>query len=320
MSLHASPLNDSNKQMHWHIQGAGSLGCLWAARFAAAGQSVTLILRNTDTLARYRHNGTVRISTADSTETTVYPIPAELPSSTEPISHLLLACKAYDAAAAIQQVAQRLNKDSRVVLLQNGLGSQQAVQALLPNTPCIAASSTEGAFLAQPFHSVFAGRGEIWLGSLNNNPEPQALIENLQGAQIHCRWTSQISTTLWRKLAINCAINPLTVIHDCSNGNLTEHAAVINTLCNELETLLHAAQQSVAAHNLNEQVWQVIQRTAANSSSMRQDVHNKRRTEISYMTGFACAQSIALECPTPALHALHAQLQAALSMRGLPIS
>lgn len=304
--------------MRWHIQGLGSLGCLWAARFAAAQQPVRLILRNPAALARYQKIGRVRLSDANQQHTQSYRISAQLPTHHEPISRLLLACKAYDATAAIAQVAHRLDQDSLVVLLQNGLGSQQAVQALIPNTRCIVASSTEGAYLTEPFHSVFAGQGEIWLGSLERHPEPEGLINNCRDAQIPCTWTATIETTLWRKLAINCLINPLTVIHDCSNGALIAHADLINTLCTELHALLIAAQHSAAAEDLQQQVWQVINKTASNSSSMRQDVHNKRRTEINYITGFACAQSIALECRTPALHALHAQLQKALSMRGLP--
>src|SRR5690606_16934459 len=131
------------------------------------------------------------------------PINAQLPAHSEPISHLLLTCKAYDATAAIAQVAHRLNQDSLVVLLQNGLGSQQAVQALVPDTCCIVASSTEGAYLTEPFHSVFAGQGEISLGSLDSKPEPEGLINNCHSAQIPCAWTTAIDTTLWRKLAIN---------------------------------------------------------------------------------------------------------------------
>lgn len=304
--------------MRWHIQGSGSLGCLWAARLAAAEQSVHLILRNPAVLARYQKDGCVHISDAQLLHTQSYPISAQLAEHPEPIEHLLLACKAYDAEAAIAQIAHRLTPDSFVLLLQNGLGSQQAVQALLPNNRCIVASSTEGAYLTAPFHSVFAGQGEVWLGSLDNHSEPNALIAICRAAQIPCTWTEHINATLWRKLAINCVINPLTVIYNCNNGALLQHPTLLNTLCDELQILLNAAQQSSAAQGLHQQVWQVIEKTAANSSSMRQDVTHLRRTEISYMTGFACAQSIALECLTPALHALHAQLQHALITQGLP--
>ena len=46
-----------------------------------------------------------------------------------------------------------------------------------------------------------------------------------------------ILSRLWRKLALNCAINPLTVLHDCRNGGLSEHHCEVATLCAELAEL-----------------------------------------------------------------------------------
>ncbi len=306
--------------MSWHILGAGSLGCLWAARLAAQQHAVHLLLRNTQALHRYTASRGVGLSDAQCMHSHYYPIPAQLTDDPQPIAHLLLACKAYDAEAAITQVKQRLRHNSIVILLQNGLGSQQAIQSLLPNIRCIAASSTEGAYLAEPFHSVFAGSGHSWLGDLQplTHAAPTRLLEACNAAAIPCSWSPDISEHLWRKLAINCVINSLTVIHNCLNGELIRHPTQINSLCDELQLLLCSAGQSAAAQDLQQQVWTVINKTAANSSSMRQDVLNRRRTEISYISGFACAQSLALECYTPVLHALHAQLQDTLRVHGLP--
>ena len=312
----------SNTQMNWHILGAGSLGCLWAARLAAQQHEVHLLLRNTQALARYTNGRGVGLSDAQRTHSNYYPIKAQLADDPQPIEHLLLACKAYDAETAIAQVTQRLSSSSVVILLQNGLGSQHAIQSRLPNIRCIAASSTEGAYLAEPFHSVFAGSGHTWLGDLQTvlQTPPTRLLEACNAAGITNSWTPDIAEKLCRKLAKNCAINPLTVIYNCLNCELSRYPVQINNLCDELQQLLCSAGQPAAAQDLRQQVWAVIEKTAANSSSMRQDVLSQRRTEISYISGFACAQSLALECHTPALHALHAQLQDALHAHGLPIS
>lgn len=305
--------------MSWHILGAGSLGCLWAARLAAQQQSVSLLLRDAQALARYQRTQGVGLSDAQRQHTVYYPIAAQLPADPQPIQSLLVACKAYDAEAAVKAIAHRLTADSQVILLQNGMGSQQAIQSQLPGIRCIAASTTEAAYPAAPFHSVFAGQGETWLGDLQaaRLAAPTALLNSCKAANIPCTWTTQIIQKLWRKLAMNCAINPLTVIHNCLNGALKQYPEQINALCDELQTLLHCAGQANAADALHQQVWSVIEKTAANSSSMRQDVLNQRRTEISYMTGFACAQSKALGCYTPTLAALHAQLEETLRTRGL---
>lgn len=308
--------------MNWHILGAGSLGCLWAARLAAQEHRVHLLLRDTQALHHYTQSRGVGLSDAQRTHSNYYPVQAQLADDSQPIECLLLACKAYDAEAAIGQVTQRLSNNSIVILLQNGLGSQQAIQNLLPNIRCIGASSTEGAYLAEPFHSVFAGSGHTWLGDLQpvTASSPANLLETCNAAAIPSSWTPNINQHLWRKLAINCAINPLTVIYNCLNGELSRYPAQINSLCDELQQLLCRANQAAAAQALHQQVWTVIEKTAANSSSMRQDVLNQRRTEIRYISGFACAQSLALECHTPTLHTLHAQLKDALHAHGLPTS
>src|SRR5690554_6180770 len=107
--------------MAWHILGAGSLGCLWAARLAAQQQPVYLILRNTVALQRYQQTHGVALSDAQRQHTEHYPVAAQLASNPQPIHRLLLACKAYDAEAAVKTVAHRLTLDSQVILLQNGL-------------------------------------------------------------------------------------------------------------------------------------------------------------------------------------------------------
>lgn len=307
--------------MNWHILGAGSLGCLWAARLGHANLPVHLILRAL-TLARYHQHGRCLYFTASAAQSAPalqLQLPAELADHHSPIKRLVLACKAYDAVAAIQSVKHRLQTDSTVMLLQNGLGSQQAVAELLPDVRVIAASSTEGAFLTQPFHCTHAGQGITLLGDLGNaQPEPTCLLD-WQQAQISYQWTEAILAALWRKLAINCMINPLTVVYQCKNGQLAQYTERLTALAHELAQLLSAAGYPCTAEDVFAQCLQVIQNTAQNTSSMLQDVLNERRTEISYITGFALAQSQQLGTSHRALLDLHSQLQARLQQLDLPL-
>ena len=128
----------------WHILGAGSLGTLWATRLARAGVSVRLILRDAARLASYQTASGLTLVEHGVAHT--YPVLGETPDSPEPIHRLLVACKAYDAQSAVAQLQSRLVPGAELILLQNGLGSQDAVAAQLPQARCIFASSTEGAF------------------------------------------------------------------------------------------------------------------------------------------------------------------------------
>ncbi|VXC48526.1 putative 2-dehydropantoate 2-reductase [Pseudomonas sp. 9AZ] len=299
----------------WHILGAGSLGTLWATRLARAGLPVELILRDSARLHSYQQAGGLTL--IEHGQPQHYPVPAQTPDHRQPIQRLLLACKAYDAANAVSQLASRLAPGAEILLLQNGLGSQDEVARAAPQARCIFASSTEGAFRQADFQVVFAGHGHTWLGD-PQNLQPPSWLADLQHAGIVHDWSLDILSRLWRKLALNCAINPLTVLHDCRNGELQAHPAQVACLCSELSELLHTCGHSAAAENLHDDVQRVIQATAANYSSMHQDVRQGRRTEIAYLLGYACDAAQRHQLVLPHLQALHSQLLAHLAARGLP--
>ncbi|MBJ2217841.1 putative 2-dehydropantoate 2-reductase [Pseudomonas sp. MF7453] len=298
----------------WHILGAGSLGTLWATRLARAGVPVRLILRNPARLASYRAGQGLTLVEHGVEQT--YPVIGETPDSPEPIRRLLVACKAYDAQSAIAQLQHRLAPDAELILLQNGLGSQDAVAAQWPSARCIFASSTEGAFRDGDWRVVFAGHGYTWLGDASH-PTPPLWLDDLQAAGIPHEWATDILTRLWRKLALNCAINPLTVLYHCRNGGLSAHHCEVATLCAELAELLERCGQPAAAQDLHSEVERVIQATAANYSSMYQDVANARRTEISYLLGYACQAAARHQLAVLHLQQVHARLVAHLLARGL---
>ena len=298
----------------WHILGAGSLGTLWAARLARAGMPVRLILRNPQRLSEYRNAGGLRLT--ETGQTQLYQVPAELGSAQGSIDRLLVACKAYDAEDAIAQVADRLKPSSEILLLQNGLGSQQAVASRWPAARCIFVSSTEGAY-REGFHVTFAGHGHNWLGD-PDDPTPPSWLTDLGSAAIPHQWTPEIMARLWHKLALNCAINPLTVLHDCRNGDLLTHRQALDELCAELAMLLSANGYPELAASLPDDVLRVVQATAANYSSMHQDVHGRRRTEIAYLLGHACRTAERLSLNLPHLQTLQTRLKVLLSRRGLP--
>ncbi|WP_417776058.1 putative 2-dehydropantoate 2-reductase [Stutzerimonas xanthomarina] len=299
----------------WHVLGAGSLGGLWATRLFRAGVPLHLVLRNPQRLAEYRGAGGLTL--IENGASRLYPIPAELPEAKAPIERLLVACKAYDAQAAVAEVAPRLAKDSEILLLQNGLGSQQAIAARWPYSRCIFISSTEGAYRQADFRIVHAGRGQNWLGDPLKRQAPPWLAD-LDMADIPYSWANDIMDKLWRKLAINCAINPLSVLNDCRNGELLNHPEPLRRLCCELSEVLRACDQPGAADGLEAEVLRIIEATAQNYSSMHQDVQSGRRTEVGFLLGQACRAARQHGLATPELDELLDRLQTLLRRHGLP--
>ena len=119
-----------------------------------------------------------------------------------------------------------------------------------------------------------------------------------------------MAACLWRKLAINAAINPLTALLRCTNGELAgDPADRVRRLCTEISAVARAAGMGRAVESLENVVFEVIHNTADNRSSMLQDVEAGRPTEIDYITGWLVEQANRLGMDVPANAALLEQVK-----------
>lgn len=112
------------------------------------------------------------------------------------------------------------------------------------------------------------------------------LADVLQKVLPDVAWHNHIRPQLWRKLAVNCVINPLTALWNCPNGELKNHPQEVASLCAEVAAVVEREGLHTSADDLRCYVEQVIESTAENISSMLQDVRALRHTEIDYITGY----------------------------------
>lgn len=300
-----------------HILGGGSLGLLWAARCAQAGIDCRLILRTPQAVAEWQARDN-HLLLEQHGQLSQLQVPCELAAAPSPITRLVVATKAWATAEAMNSLAPRLQPDSQLLLLQNGLGSQQGVSARFPAMRVLYGSVTDGAWKRSVNHVVWAGVGRTLIGDPLQQPAP-AWLRTLSKADISWQWEPDILAVLWKKLAINCAINPFTALHDCANGEVPARAGpAFAPLLAEMHALLVSQGVQLALAELQQQVLDVIQATAANSSSMRQDLRAGRRTEVDFILGYACRTAQQARLDTPTLDALYQQLRDHLGKRGLP--
>lgn len=294
---------------HWHILGAGSMGCLWASRLAQAGHRVTLLLRDETALQRFQGNGS-RILMMDGDEQQRIKLEARTAEAADAtIDHLIVATKAHQARAALQSITARLAERANILLLQNGMGIQQQISAAFNAQQVWIGVSTEGAFCPEYFTVVHAGHGTTRIGSLNQATNVQSLLAALQ-CSLALHHEPDIETALWQKVLVNCAINPLTALYRCRNGELlttAERRDHLHTVCAELIQLANAIGRPDLAIGLIERAEHVCNITAKNRSSMLVDIEEKRSTEIDFITGHACriAAQHGLQMPANTALLLH---------------
>ena len=207
-----------------------------------------------------------------------------------------MTTKAYDIESALRSGAHRLGRDSVVLILVNGMGLLELATAVLPQVTLCAGTTTEGAYRTGARQVRHAGNGTTRIGSPTSGREP-AWFKAWRGTALACHWDPHIENALWHKLAINCAINPLTALHKVHNGALQQEPALIasvNSLCEEIAAVSEAAGFSETARRIRGDAAEVIRRTADNKSSMLQDVLAGRRTEIDFITGYLVHRADAL--------------------------
>jgi 2-dehydropantoate 2-reductase len=319
----------TGKPEPWFVLGAGAMGCLWTVALVqhlenTLAQPVTLLLRDNKALARYP--GKVAIEHYDGSVSSVA-VPAlsltDFPHNIPKIKRLLLSCKAHDAEAAMAGVSHLLDDKAIVVLLQNGIRFQQHLSLSRPPGTVFCLSTSFGAWLREPFYAVAAGKGDSWLGHLHKESgadlhhEQQQLLSELPGAALNIKVDENMQHRLWEKLAINCAINGLTVIYDCNNGELLTISAARDhclRLCAEISTLMRMIEQTPDMPELWQRVQHVAQATAQNVSSTLQDIRNGRQTEIGQLNGYLIELAALHHLPCP----LNQQVLAAVLESGRP--
>ncbi len=132
-----------------------------------------------------------------------------------------------------------------------------------------------------------AGHGHTFVGSLAGGQDALAaeLADALSSAGLPAEAVDDIRVRLWRKLAVNAAINPLVARAGIRNGELREapYRDRVEALLAELAPIL--AAEGIAPPDgegiagWRRLVWQVVEATAANRASMLQDVQAGRLTE-----------------------------------------
>ncbi|KAA0019370.1 ketopantoate reductase family protein [Salinicola corii] len=278
----------------WLIVGAGALGQLFAASLAQRQRVVLLGRRPT------RH--VIRLRKPDGTD---HQIPArreslEQWSGPESPALVILATKSHHGKTALDALASRLPPQTPLLLLQNGFLLQPRLTEQWSG-PVLCASTTEAAYRPATASGmdldpdsptpdvIHAAAGETWIGDLADRHVTLAtrVAECLADAGMKAAACQDIRHRLWRKLAINAVINPLTAIHRVRNGELASRAfrPRVAALIAEIAHIMQAEDVPPPAQGWDVFIGDVIQATANNRSSMLQDVLANRPTERDAILG-----------------------------------
>lgn len=286
------------------IVGAGAMGCLYGAKLSSVpSNEVFLIDVWKEHIDAINENG---LQMEENGIVLTYNQVKGISDAEQagPCDLVIVFVKSTLTSIAVKSNQAVFGPDTVALTLQNGLGNIDLIRAEIGDHNVIAGTTAHGATMLGPAKMRHAGSGKTIIGELNGiqTDRIKGIASILNGAGLETEISDNVLGLVWDKLLVNVGINALTGITKLQNGDLLKHP--------EIEELLEAAvseAQAVAtakgiALSYDDPVGHtkaVCNATAANKSSMLQDILNHKQTEIEMINGAIVREGAQTGIATP---------------------
>jgi len=281
------------------IIGAGALGSVIGFHLAASNNVILIDLWQEHINAINTHG---LCCVADDSEQIRF-LPATTdPALVEPVPVALITVKAAQTSWAATVAAQILQPDGVAYTLQNGLGNAELLAHQLGTQRVGQGVTTLGATLVAPGRVRLTGRGTTTFSATPSLSIAYAVADVFRACALPASVSTDLIGLVWNKLIVNVGINALTAILRVPNGALAtipEASKLVRCAVEEAVTVAQAAGITIGLADPVAETLAVAQATAANRSSMLQDILRGAPTEIETINGAIVREGQRLGVPTP---------------------
>ena len=284
------------------VVGPGAMGCLLAACLSKTKEEVWLIDKDKARATMIQSQGiTVEGISGDwKARVNVTADPSEIG---EP-DLLIMAVKSYHTKEAIVKMKPFIGERTKVLTLQNGIGNIEIIGEVVGGDKVMGGVTNQGVTLLGIGHIRYAGKGETVIGRIDGKipVELRSIRETFNRMGWETRLSRDIKGFLWSKLVINVGINALTALTGLPNGKLIDYEGTRRILREAVTEAIRIAKRKRIKLIYDDplaKVEAVCEATAANISSMLQDVRKKNRTEIDFINGVIVRQAQELGIAAP---------------------
>ena len=218
---------------------------------------------------------------------------------------VIYAVKAYDLAGAVEDSLGAGWSPEAVVSLQNGLGSLELLSDTYGVERVVGGVVYFGAVSTAQCRSRLLGKGGVLLGCRIHGGACSLwahwLSEALSAGGLASEYVGDIEPYRWLKLAVNAAINPVTVLAWSRNEIVVEDPdarALAEQLASEGGRIARIKGIELPNDPV-EEVFRVARATGKNCSSMLQDIARKGCSEIDYINGAVAREAWRLGTTAP---------------------
>jgi 2-dehydropantoate 2-reductase len=313
------------------VVGAGATGGMLAARFAAAGETVTVVDRGAH-LDAIRHSG-LRLVNPDGSETVAKPAQA-VERCAEAGAHdlVFLAVKAHQIAGLAPELRTLFHEETKVVTLQNGLpwwyfqnyrgphagyrlksaDPDGVIEAHVEARRILGCVVYPNGELARPGFIRHTYGDNFPVGELDGTTTErvQALADLLTRIGFNSSVVADIRAEIWLKLWGNLSINPISALTHATVAQICEDPAT-----RALVKVMMSEAQAIAEHlgisfrlSIDERI-SGSERVGHHRTSTLLDVEAGRSVEIDVLIGALVELGELVGKPTPTIRAVEALMK-----------
>ncbi len=304
------------------IVGPGALGCLLAGLLSKKSD-ITLLDHDPKRAQQLKNQGlsATGVSGKWSAKVAVITKAAEAGD----VDLILLTVKAHATKDALLSLKDLLKKNIPLLTLQNGLGHTEIIKEFMDEKNVLIGATHQGVTLVGDGQIQHTGTGETLLGNWEGFVPAVArqTRELFNECGLETKISRNIKGVLWSKLIVNCGINAVSAIARLKNGELMGNefsAEIIRGAVAEAAKVAKRGRVQLVYDDPLAKVEAVCESTAANLSSMLQDVLARKKTEIDFLNGVIVRQGRSYGIPTPVNQLLVHLIKAMESTYALAVS
>jgi 2-dehydropantoate 2-reductase len=218
---------------------------------------------------------------------------------------VIVTTKTYDTVTAAISAKHLIDAGASMLLIQNGLGTEELVAKALNTTKVLRATTCMGALRTSPGVVTATGCGLTEIGSryIENYDLVEKLSLMMKEVGFDVRTSENIEGVVWTKTLVNCGINPVGALTGLSNGDVYKNKALrglIVKLVKEAVQVVEALGIELTTDDPVRYALGTAKATGDNINSMLQDLQAGKRTEIDAITGevIRLAKQFGIETPS----------------------
>jgi 2-dehydropantoate 2-reductase len=286
------------------ILGAGSLGSALGGVLTEAGHEVWLITRNQAHVDAINQQGlTLRTAGVDRVVT------ARASSNALDagvVDCVIVLVKSAQTRPAMQAAMSLLGPNTTVLSLQNGLGHEDILSALVGRERVLAGKSYCGGQMMAPGHVICGHVGkDTHMGELDGSITPRItqIANAFNAAGLQTIVSNNIMGTIWDKLFINVATGALSGITRLAYGDLYQVPELQACAVAAVAEAMAVAKARGVRTSITEPV-QAWRKAGAGlpyefKASILQTLERGARTEVDYINGAVVQLGLQQGVPTP---------------------